>query len=136
EGPAALTAWLGNIIAVDSLPQALQRRHSLAAGESVITRDGVWIGRDWLRVSRDEDAHAGVLERESEIRSLTEVVAAAEEQREAIQEQLEQSRASVGELEQRRDDLQVQVNQLHRAHSELNSQHTALRNRLEQTAER
>ena len=39
-----------------------------AAGESIITRDGVWIGQQWLRVSRDRDAHAGVIEREQEMR--------------------------------------------------------------------
>ena len=37
---------------------------SCAPGQSVITRDGIWIGPDWLRVSRDKDAHEGVIERE------------------------------------------------------------------------
>jgi chromosome segregation protein len=70
QGPAAISALLTGIIAVDTLPEALDKRRTLLSGESVITRDGVWIGRDWLRVSRDKDVHAGVIGREKEMRSL------------------------------------------------------------------
>jgi chromosome segregation protein len=69
KGPAALEQLLGGVYAVEHLSQALARRAALTGGESIITRDGVWIGRDWLRVSRDQDAHAGVLEREQELRA-------------------------------------------------------------------
>ena len=88
QGPAAISALLTGIIAVDTLPEALEKRRTLLSGESVITRDGVWIGREWLRVSRDKDVHAGVIGREKEMRSLRDVVAAAEQQRDAIQTQL------------------------------------------------
>ena len=47
-----------------------QRRHAAGRGESLVTPDGIWVGRDWLRVARGRDAHAGVLERESRIRAL------------------------------------------------------------------
>jgi chromosome segregation protein len=47
-----------------TLGEALHLRPRLRAGQSVITRDGIWIGPDWLRVSRDKDAHEGVIERE------------------------------------------------------------------------
>ena len=67
------------IIAVDGLPEALSLRRTLTNGESVITRDGIWIGRDWLRVSRDKDVHAGVIGREKEMRELRETISIAEE---------------------------------------------------------
>lgn len=136
QGPSAISALLTGIVAVDSLPEALERRHTLADGQSVITRDGVWIGRDWLRVSRDKDIHAGVIEREKEMRTLRDTVGAAEEQREAIQAQLAECRAGVSSLEHRRDELQAEVNRLHRSHSEFTSQVSALRTKAEQTAER
>src|SRR5690606_5486465 len=47
QGPAAIAAMLSGIIAVDTLHEALERRPTLRDGESVITRDGVWIGREW-----------------------------------------------------------------------------------------
>lgn len=136
QGPAAISAMLTGIIAVDTLSEALERRHTLADGESVITRDGVWIGRDWLRVSRDEDVHAGVIEREKEMRELRESVRAAEERLAAVQAELAATRESLTEQEQRRDELQAEVNGLHRTHSELSAQISALRTKAEQTAER
>ncbi|MBM0105295.1 chromosome segregation protein SMC [Steroidobacter sp. S1-65] len=136
QGPSAISALLTGIVAVDSLPEALERRHSLADGQSIITRDGVWIGRDWLRVSRDKDVHAGVIEREKEMGELRERVSAAEEQRESIQLQLAECRESVSSLEHRRDQLQAEVNRLHRSNSEFSSQVSALRAKAEQTAER
>src|SRR5512138_3899809 len=107
QGPAALSALLTGIVAVDTLSEALERRHTLANGESVITRDGVWIGRDWLRVSRDQDVHAGVIEREKEMRELRETVATAEERLEAVQSELAATRESLSEQEHRRDELQA-----------------------------
>src|SRR5690606_12419472 len=136
QGPAAISAMLTGIIAVDTLSEALERRHTLADGESVITRDGVWIGRDWLRVSRDEDVHAGVIEREKEMRELRESVRAAEERLAAGQAGVAATRESLTEQEQRRDELQAEVNGLHRTHSELRAQISALRTKAEQTAER
>jgi chromosome segregation protein len=136
QGPAAISAMLTGIIAVDTLPEALDKRRTLLSGESVITRDGVWIGRDWLRVSRDKDVHAGVIEREKEMRALRDVVADAERQRNASQADLVDSRAKLAEHEQRRDTLQADVNRLHRVASDANAQMSALRTKSEQTAER
>ncbi len=136
QGPAAISAMLTGIIAVDSLSEALERRHTLSNGESVITRDGVWIGRDWLRVSRDQDVHAGVIEREKEMRELRETVALAEERLDAVRSDLTTTRERLSEQERRRDELQTEVNELHRAHTELVAQIGALKTKAEQTAER
>ena len=136
QGPAAISALLTGIIAVDSLPEALALRASLGNGESVITRDGIWIGRDWLRVSRDKDVHAGVIGREKEMRELREAVSAAEERQEALQSEASEIRERLVELEGRRDSLQADVNRLHRSHSELSAQVASLTSRAEQTAQR
>ncbi|HVF18222.1 MAG TPA: chromosome segregation protein SMC [Steroidobacteraceae bacterium] len=136
QGPAAIGAWLSGIIAVDGIAEALAKRPTLLNGESVITRDGIWIGRDWLRVSRDKDVHAGVIGREKEMRELRESVDAAEQRRDSLLEQIAEARERVAALEGRRDQLQQDVNRLHRAHSELTSQAASLRAKVEQNAER
>jgi chromosome segregation protein len=136
QGPAALSALMSGIIAVDSLPEALAKRPLLLSGESVITRDGVWIGRDWLRVSRDKDVHAGVIGREKEMRELREAVEAAEQRRDTLQDQIAEAREGVSALESRRDSLQQEVNRLHRSHSELGAQAGSLRAKAEQNAQR
>ncbi|HEX7115641.1 MAG TPA: chromosome segregation protein SMC [Steroidobacter sp.] len=136
KGPAAISALLTGIIAVETLPEALEKRRTLLNGESVITKDGIWIGREWLRVSRDKDVHAGVIEREKEMRALRDVVAAAEQRRDEIQSQLAEARAQLAALEEQRDALQEEVNNLHRCASELNAEAGSLRAKAEQTAER
>jgi chromosome segregation protein len=136
QGPAAVSALLSGIIAVDSLNEALAKRPTLLSGESVITRDGIWFGRDWLRVSRDKDVHAGVIGREKEMRELRESVDTAEQRRDSLQEQIAATRERVADLEGRRDSLQAEVNRLHRVHSELSSQAASLRAKVEQNAER
>ncbi|HKE94139.1 MAG TPA: hypothetical protein VKB34_07535, partial [Povalibacter sp.] len=118
------------------LPEALSLRRTLTNGESVITRDGIWIGRDWLRVSRDKDVHAGVIGREKEMRDLRDALAAAEARQESLQSEVTDIRERVVELESRRDSVQGEVNRLHRAHSDLTAQAAALKSKAEQTAER
>ena len=59
-----LGSVLSAVYTAETLSEALKLRRQLKAGESVVTRDGIWLGNDWLRVSRDADPHAGVIERE------------------------------------------------------------------------
>ena len=136
QGPAAISALMSGVIAVDNLPEALAKRPMLLNGESVITRDGVWFGRDWLRVSRDKDVHAGVIGREKEMRELRDAVDAAEARRDSLQEQIAEARERLASLESRRDSLQQDVNRLHRVHSELGAQAGSLRAKAEQNSER
>ena len=50
-----------------------------AHDESVITRTGEWLGRDWLRVNRGGDPHSGVLEREQRVKQLRVELAASQD---------------------------------------------------------
>jgi chromosome segregation protein len=135
-GTNGVPSLLSSIHAVDSLGEALSRRASLQPGESVITRDGVWIGRDWLRVSRDKDEHAGVIGREGELRKLRDAVREAEAAVANLEQSLEEARAGVKRTEDDRDDLQAEVNRLHRTHLDSKSQLDSLRARAQQTADR
>ncbi|HSN72528.1 MAG TPA: chromosome segregation protein SMC, partial [Steroidobacteraceae bacterium] len=122
RGPAGVAGLLEGVFAVETLAEGLARRSSLQAGESVITRDGVWIGRDWLRVSRDQDVHAGVIEREQEIRSLKGRVQAAVAESEQLDAARVDTRDRLREIELRRDEVQAEVNRLQRVHGDLRAQ--------------
>ncbi|HEY4366035.1 MAG TPA: chromosome segregation protein SMC [Steroidobacteraceae bacterium] len=136
QGPGAISALLTGIIAVDNLQDALNHRKTLLSGESVITRDGLWIGPDWLRVSRDKDVHAGVIGREKEMRELAETVDIAQQRQDDLQSEAAEARDRLTQLETQRDSLQSDVNRLHRSHSDLKAQATALQGKAEQTAAR
>ena len=79
RGPQAVRSLLEPVHTAPSLAAALRQRAQLADGESLITTAGEWVGRDWLRVNRGGDVHAGVLEREHRLKLLRERCASADE---------------------------------------------------------
>jgi chromosome segregation protein len=127
-----LVSLLNDVIAVESLTEALARRERLRPGESIITRDGVWIGRHWLRVSRDANAREGVLEREQELVSLRRDLKAADADTQQRESALVQARERLVALEERRDGLQTEINRRHQEYSGLQAELGALRGRADE----
>jgi chromosome segregation protein len=136
RGPGGLPALLAGVAAVESLGEALALRRSLRPGESVITREGIWIGPGWLRVTRDQDAHAGVLERERELRLLREAAQEAAERVVGLEASLAEARDELRRLEDRSDDEQREANAAHRDHVNAKAQLDSLRARAQQAAQR
>jgi chromosome segregation protein len=136
SGSTALSGLLGRVHAVESLIDALAVRGKLPDGESVVTRDGIWMAHDWLRLSRDQDARAGVIEREQTLREVRAEVAGLGGEVERLQRELETSRESVHELEDRRERSQAEVNRLHRDHVNQRAQLEAAQLRSREAAQR
>jgi chromosome segregation protein len=134
--PWSMAGLLDGIYAADSLADALALRERLAPHESVITREGIWLGRQWLRVARDTDEKAGVLEREREITALTERSRQQVEQLEALRQAVDTARGNLRAAEAQRDDLQNRYNTAHREASDLRGSLAASRSRLEQQQHR
>jgi len=136
QGPAGLDALFEGIVATDTLVEALAVRPRLRAGQSVITRDGIWIGPDWLRVSRDRDAHEGVLEREQTLRRERAELEGLQARSRQLDEELEAVRGRVRETEDRLADEQAQLSRSGAVHMNLRSQLDSLRAKAEQRGER
>ena len=58
-----IAALLDGVLCAESLEQGLEVRARLGPGESVITGQGVWLGRTWMEVRRGGAGEHGVLER-------------------------------------------------------------------------
>ncbi|MEN0038434.1 MAG: chromosome segregation protein SMC [Cellvibrio sp.] len=123
---------LAGIYIADELSAALALRKQLAANESVITRDGIWLSPHWVRVTRDTDASSGVIARRHELEELAAAIASAEENIETLNAQLEEGRAAIKRLEQDREALRRQVDDESRKYGELRSQLSAKQVRIEQ----
>jgi chromosome segregation protein len=80
----------------------------------VVTRDGIWLGSDWLRLSRDADPRTGVIEREETLRGMRTQVSGVADEVHDLEHRLELTRERVREHEDRRDHFQADVNRLHR----------------------
>ncbi|MGB1270599.1 MAG: chromosome segregation protein SMC [Endozoicomonas sp.] len=127
---------LAGIFAADSLEQALSARSGLQAGESIVTREGIWLSAGWLRVSRAVDSQAGVLERQKEMESLAEKRVALEQAGERLKEELSGARHRLEQRESERELLQKQLSGINRSQGEVRADLGARKVRLEQFSER
>ena len=118
--------------AADDLGAALALRGRLKAGESVVTRDGIWLGPDWLTVAREQDQEAGVLERRRELESLAGLIDSGQQRVDELKAKLEETREQVAELEEEREEVQRQASRISRELGEVNAQVSARQVRLEQ----
>jgi chromosome segregation protein len=136
QAPWSLNALLAGVYVTEDLHSALAMRSRLAPHESVVCRDGIWLGNGWLRVVRDTDAKAGILQREQELKSLASEITQLTEQVRVLQEQLEAERSQLHDLELERDGVQASYNQANRAHAEQQSRLNARHSQLEQAQAR
>lgn len=131
-----LKSLLAGIYTAESLEQALSLRAGLAAGESVVTRQGIWLGRNWIRVRKAMDASEGLLTRKGDMTRLGEQMDMLQSQVDELQEQQQVSGDNLRDLESERDALQRQIAQLSRDYSELKSRLSARIMKEEQTTQR
>jgi len=134
EGP--LPVQIEGVYAVETLNDALALRPRLMRNESVVTREGIWLGMGWLRVTKLEETHSGVLQREQEIKTLTQSISSHTETLQRLQTERQDTQEKLKQLEQKRDSLQAALQDLNRRHNELNARTSALRARYEQAQAR
>jgi len=117
RGPDGVVAMLDGVRTADDATQARGMLAALADGESVVTRDGIWLSRNWVRVARPADDEGGIIARGKELREvqarvadLGDEVARMASQHSALQQQL-------ADEEGARDDAQIDLNRVNREHA-------------------
>ena len=136
DSSVELDQFISGIRFADTLDAAMQMRASLADGESIITRDGIWIGKHWLRISNDKDARQGVLARETQIRELQERLQELEKEAAALNDALVDKREGLQAKEKQREELQVSLNAVHAQMNQLQTQISARQTRKEHISNR
>lgn len=132
ESAVNLSPWLGRVRPVNDLGQALAARDSLGEEESLISRDGYWVGRHFLQVRRAGEAESGLLARGQELERLQAERDEREQSLEMQGERLGQLRETQRDLEERREQQRRQHQDLSRQQGELNARLSASQARLEQ----
>jgi len=127
-------AWLTGVWAVEGLPQALALRSRLAVGESVVTRDGIWLGPDWLRVAKRVADGESVLARQQQLEQLETDVEQLTAQEEQLAAALAQGRRQIELLEAERETSQRQRESLLSRHGDIKADLGARQSRHEQNA--
>jgi len=130
--PAAAQEMLARVRIADSLASALGVRERLNTDESVITPQGVWLGKNWLRVARDKDGKAGVLAREHEMRRLKSDMREMQARFESARKLLLDGRIRLTQLEERRETLQRDASSLLNEYSEIKAALESARYKMDQ----
>ena len=130
--PAAVQELLAGVRIADSLANALAMRERLNGDESVITDDGIWLGRNWLRVSRDKDGRAGVLAREHDMRRVKSEMREMLARLESAKKLLADGRIRLNQLEERRETLQQDASSLLNEYSEVKAALESARYQMDQ----
>ncbi|MDH4109296.1 MAG: chromosome segregation protein SMC [Gammaproteobacteria bacterium] len=136
KAPASIVAMMRTVRIAGSLSEALTIREQIGEVGSVITADGIWLSRDWLRVRRDKDAKAGILGREHDMRRLRNEIREHQARAESAKKLLQDGRSRLSQLEERRETIQKDATSLLNEYSEVKASLDAARYQLEQASAR
>ncbi|MDG1311145.1 MAG: chromosome segregation protein SMC [Porticoccaceae bacterium] len=131
EGDAA-RGLMSNVYAAESLADALKLQSSLSAIESVVTREGIWLGNNWLRVARDKDATAGVLQRKQELENIGSQMSELETNISVLDEARQSNEQRLKALEATRQEIAANVAQQQSNYAELRSKLSGFEVQIEQ----
>ena len=130
--PVDLSGLLAKVAVVDDLSAALARQSQLAFDESVVTKDGLWFGPNWVRVFKEENAEAGIIERKREIDELAENVAVTEDKVETVLRTLEEVKLQLSDAEKNREEGRRECDALNRKLSEVKADLSSKKAKIEQ----
>ncbi|HUL82513.1 MAG TPA: chromosome segregation protein SMC [Gammaproteobacteria bacterium] len=136
RAPDAAARLLSGVLVAGSLREALARRGRLSAGESLVTRDGYWIGPHWIRIGSSDDPQVGVIARGDEIKRLRDAVDGGARRTEEVAKALADTRTQLERLEDSRAHAQTEATRRQQLHAETKTSLGTSRAELDQVRAR
>jgi len=139
KAPGAVLEILRTVRIAETLDQALTIRDQLMdldVDGSVITADGIWLSRNWLRVTRAKDSRSGILGREHDMRRLRDDIRELQARSDSARKLAKDGRIRLGQLEDRREKLQRDAAALFEEYSNIKARLDAARFQLDQVTAR
>ena len=119
---SALDEILKNVFVVNSYQQAIEKVKDLKNDETVVSKDGVWLGKNWLKIHPfTKNSTSGILKREQEIRLLKKYCQQSNQSLGQLQEQIAQQEQRLSKLENSFEKVSEQLNQAKAQSSQLQS---------------
>lgn len=125
-------ALLAGVRCAEDLNHALAQRSNLQPHESFITREGIWLGPNWLRVARDEDKASGVIARREELEQLNRTLVDEIDREQEMAAALAEAEESLKQQESQRQNAQQLLQAGMREHADVSSQLSAHQAKIEQ----
>ncbi len=107
-----LDSLLAGVYIAETMEEATDIATQLQPHESVVTRDGIWLGAAWLRLLREDNPAAGIFQRATELKELAGRIQQEESALKLVETALLTARQQQTTLEKERDALQLTLNQI------------------------
>lgn len=127
---------LDSVQIADTLTDALARRDALAHGESIVTPEGIWVGRDWARVARGDVGTAGLLSRAHELEAQCVALNESRDTVARLQVEIMEFRERMRNFEDQRDELRKRMDVRQRERADLTAEQKVLVVRREEALDR
>jgi chromosome segregation protein len=135
SGAPEAGALLAGIYRAQTLEEALLRRSALQPHESIVTQDGIWVGSNWVRVARDQDASAGVIERRQQLEQLEAEISEQQARIESLVTALQDGKTALADTEKQREQARAEADSLMRRQGDVRSRLSAMTAKVEQVLE-
>ena len=98
-----LKSILQDVLVEGNLNSAFKIRKKLKNSQSIITKDGVWLGKDWIRITSNKDVTKGILKRKQELKSLEIDLKSTRTGEEKLEEKKSAAEKQLRELEEQKE---------------------------------
>ncbi len=136
EVPWSLATLLAGVRTAPTREAAMHMCGALADHESVVTPEGLWLGRNWLRVDRPGDGQVGLLAREQDLREREAELEALTVEVERLEAGHQEGVEALVAIEREQGSLQARLGEQQRRHAALQARAAERRGRLDQVGRR
>ncbi|MCC7121423.1 MAG: chromosome segregation protein SMC, partial [Gammaproteobacteria bacterium] len=136
SGRVALDGLLAGVFVAADVAAAQAARSLLAAHESIVTPDGVWLGPNWVQVPGRRRPEDGVLARERQLEQLRAALDAASTSTAELEASQRQTQEEAQNVERRVAELSTAINQRVAEAADMKSKATRHEGELQQVRNR
>jgi chromosome segregation protein len=136
DNAQSVSHLLANVVVVETLEQAFSTRPKLSSTQSVVSKDGYWMGSNWIRIAKKAADQMSILQRERELEMLCSEVETLAEKTELLQEQADLESEELKELENKWEENQRLLSVTSKKYSDLRAQVGSQQAKLEQIVKR
>jgi len=131
-----MSAIIGQVFVCEDRAELESRQGSLLAEQRLVSKDGLYCGRNWMIQLGEENEHSGLIQREQEIKQIKQQLDMITEKAMLLKSQTDADRERLQLEEKTRDEGQKKLQLIQRELSDINNQLTQRKSRAEQLENR